>query len=31
MIVEFAVCIFDQVIEEVDWHNEKCNYHEGDE
>lgn len=28
MVVEYAVGVFDQVIEQVNWHDEKCDYHE---
>jgi hypothetical protein len=31
MAVKFAVLIFKQVVEQVDRHDEKCDYHESDE
>jgi hypothetical protein len=31
MAVKFAVLIFEQVVEQVDRHDEKCDYHESDE
>ena len=31
MVVEFAVGVFDQIVEQVDRHDEKCDYHERDE
>jgi hypothetical protein len=31
MVVEFAIGVFDQDVEQVDRHDEKCDYHECDE
>lgn len=31
MIVKLAICVFHQVVEQVDGHNEECDYHEGNE